>query len=204
MPNLRGDGGYPFAHRDFTGNGPLFWQPDRIPVAILLDTAPPGFRSANLSDISALGTPRADANTPNGRHLVIADPNGEHRLWVYASAHGRSIAAIIPFDADFDTRITSLLRFHRHLLGHPSGSLPRGWALTPYRRDRLLRMIRAFDLKQAGASYRAIAIALDSDEAAVLSATEWKLSSTRSWTIRLVRAARMMVNGGYRKLLTFR
>lgn len=114
------------------------------------------------------------------------------------------MAAIIPLDGDLETRIATLLRFHRRLLGRPPGRLPRGWKLTPHRRDRLLRMIRAFDLKQGGASYRAVAIALGNAEAAALSATEWKISASRSWTIRLVHAARAMVNGGYRRLLSLR
>ncbi|MBP6031745.1 MAG: DUF2285 domain-containing protein [Sphingobium sp.] len=140
----------------------------------------------------------------NGRHLVVADANGDHRLWVSSTDEGQPLAAVIPLDADFETRIATLLRFHRRLLGRPAGAPPRNWKLTPYRRNRLLQMIRAFDLKQTGASYRAVAVALGSDEASSLSATNWKTSSARSATIRLVHAARAMVNGSYRRLLSLR
>ncbi len=65
-------------------------------------------------------------------------------------------------------------------------------------------MLQALDLHLAGANYRAIAVALGEADASVLSATEWKVSRARSATIRLVRAAIAMMNGGYRKLLRLR
>lgn len=204
MRNLPVVGGYPFAEPGMAPDGPLLWQPDRIPVAVLLDAAPSSFTHAQQIDPARIGGTAEDYLSFNGRHLVVTDSSGDHRLWVYDAAGNRPVAAIIPLDTDFETRITTLLRFHRRLLGRPSGPSPRGWELTPFRRNRLLRMIRAFDLKQAGASYRAIAVALGSDEAAALSATEWKISASRSWTIRLVHAAHDMVNGGYRRLLSLR
>ncbi|QEH80878.1 DUF2285 domain-containing protein [Sphingomonas sp. C8-2] len=82
--------------------------------------------------------------------------------------------------------------------------LPRGWPLTAYRRTRLELMLRALDLRLGGATYRDIAIALGKDEAAHLSATEWKTSGVRSCVYRLVRDAHTMMNGDYRKLLRIR
>lgn len=117
---------------------------------------------------------------------------------------GRPLAALIPLDRDFETRIASLLRFHRRLLGRPAGPPPRGWPLTPYRRLRLEQMLVAIDIKQAGGTYRDISAALGDGDAAVLPAIEWKDSRSRSFAIRLLRAATAMTNGGYRKLLGIR
>jgi len=136
--------------------------------------------------------------------IVVADAAGEHRLWLRDPAPGKPLAAIIPLDKDFITRIASLLRFHRRLLGRTAGPLPRGWPLTAYRLARLDLMLRAIDLRQNGATYREIATALGRDDAARLSASDWKMSASRSFVVRLVRDGIAMMNGDYRKLLRIR
>ena len=149
----------------------------------------------------ALGALLADQIGPEGRHVVIADDDGEHRLWVRDTAPDQPMAVLIPLDRDFETRIASLLRFHRRLFGKGSGPPPRGWPLTPYRRTRLAQMLVALDMHLAGASYRDIATTLGESEAAALPASEWKDSRARSRIMRLVAGAKVMMNGGYRKLL---
>ncbi|KXU31385.1 hypothetical protein A0J57_02445 [Sphingobium sp. 22B] len=135
---------------------------------------------------------------------MIADAAGEHRLWLREPSPGRPLAAIVPLDKDFITRIASLLRFHRRLLGRAAGPLPRGWPLTAYRLARLDLMLRALDLRDGGATYRQIAVELGREEAAQLPAIEWKVSATRSFVVRLVRDAKALAGGDYRKLLRIR
>src|SRR3546814_18500135 len=84
------------------------------------------------------------------RHVVVSDAAGEHRLWLRAATPGQPLAAVIPLDKDFLTRIASLLRFHRRLLGRGPGPFPRGWPLTPYRLLRLGRHLRAVDRRTSG------------------------------------------------------
>jgi hypothetical protein len=60
-------------------------------------------------------------------------------------------------------------------------------------------MVRALDGRSSGASYREIAAVLF--ETHRRSATEWKTSSIRAQTIRLVKDAQMMMRGGYLRLL---
>lgn len=135
---------------------------------------------------------------------MVADATGEHRLWLRDATPDRPLAAVIPLDKDFLTRIASLLRFHRRLLGRAAGPLPRGWPLTAYRLARLDLMLRALDLRQSGATYRDIATALGRDDASRLSASDWKMSASRSFVVRLVRDGIAMMNGDYRKLLRIR
>lgn len=111
---------------------------------------------------------------------------------------------MVPLDKDFITRIASLLRFHRRLLGRAAGPLPRGWPLTPYRLARLNLMLRALDLREQGATYREIAAELGRNDATTLSASDWKMSASRSFVVRLVRDGMAMMNGDYRKLLRIR
>uniref|UniRef100_UPI003A8BF482 DUF7012 domain-containing protein n=1 Tax=Sphingomonas sp. GlSt437 TaxID=3389970 RepID=UPI003A8BF482 len=76
-------------------------------------------------DPAALGPLLADLSAPNGRHVILADAEGEHRLWIRDAAPGQPLGAFVPLDPDFETRITSLLRFYRRLLGRRSGAHPR-------------------------------------------------------------------------------
>ncbi|QDK33000.1 hypothetical protein DM450_09485 [Sphingomonas sp. IC081] len=140
----------------------------------------------------------------DGRHVVVADAAGEHRLWLRDPQPGRPLAAVIPLDKDLITRVVSMLRFHRRLLGRAAGPLPRGWPLTAYRLARLDLMLRALDLRDIGATYREIAVALGRNEAERLSASDWKMSASRSFVVRLVRDGIAMMNGDYRKLLRIR
>ena len=146
----------------------------------------------------------ADLAGIDGRHVIVADAAGEHRLWLRDSQSGRPLAAVILLDKDFPTRIASLLRFHRRLLGRAAGPLPRGWPLTAYRLARLDQMLRALDLRHGGATYRQIAAELGRDDATKLSASDWKMSASRSFVVRLVRDGIAMMNGDYRKLLRIR
>ena len=201
---MRGAGGCPFATAPDDLSDPVVWRPELSAVTVILDAAPDGFETAAPVDPHALGALLADKAQIDGRHVIVADAAGEHRLWLRDPAPGQPLAAIIPLDKDFITRIASLLRFHRRLLGRAAGPLPRGWPLTPYRLARLDLMLRVLDLRHDGATYRQIATELGREKDARLPATEWKMSASRSFVIRLVRDATTMMDGGYRKLLRIR
>ena len=200
----RGAGGYLFATAPDDLSDPVVWRPDLTAVAVILAAAPEGFETASPVDPRALGALLADLAGIDGRHIVVADAAGEHRLWLRDPAPGRPLAAVIPLDKDFLTRIASLLRFHRRLLGRAAGPLPRGWPLTAYRLARLDLMLRALDLRRGGATYRQIAAELGREDATKLSASDWKMSASRSFVVRLVRDGLAMMNGDYRKLLRIR
>ncbi len=182
----------------------MIWRPELTAVTVILDAAPEGFGTARPVDPLKLGAFLADQAGVEGRHVVVADRDGEHWLWLRNAAPGQPLAAIIPLDKDFTTRVTSLLRFHRRLFGKGSGPPPRGWLLSAYRQGRLAMMLQALDLRLSGATYREIAAALGREDDAELPATEWKTSAGRSFAIRLVRDATALMNGDYRKLLRIR
>jgi Uncharacterized conserved protein len=200
----RGAGGYPFATAPDDLSDPVVWRPELTAVTVILDAAPDGFETAAPVDPRAFGALLADLAGIDGRHVIVADAAGEHRLWLRDSQSGRPLAAVILLDKDFPTRIASLLRFHRRLLGRAAGPLPRGWPLTAYRLARLDQMLRALDLRHGGATYRQIAAELGRDDATKLSASDWKMSASRSFVVRLVRDGIAMMNGDYRKLLRIR
>lgn len=200
----RGAGGCPFATAPDDLSKPVAWRPELTAVTVILDAAPEGFETAATVDPRALGALLADLAGIAGRHVIVADAAGEHRLWLRDPTPGRPLAAIVPLDRDFVTRIATLLRFHRRLLGREAGPLPRGWPLTPYRLARLNLILRALDLRDGGATYRQIAVELGREDATKLSASDWKMSASRSFVVRLVRDGIAMMNGDYRKLLRIR
>lgn len=202
-PPSRGAGGCLFADA-LDHDQHVIWRPELTAVTVILEAAPSGYDSAASVDPRALGALIADRAGLDGRHVIVADADGEHRLWLRDAEPGQPLAAIVPLDRDFVTRMTSLLRFHRALLGKAPGPLPRGWPLTAYRLARLGMMLRALDLRLGGATYRQIASTLGRAEVENLSATEWKISAARSYVVRLVRDATAMMNGDYRKLLRIR
>ncbi len=69
---------------------------------------------------------------------------------------------------------------------------------------RLDLTLRALDLRDSRATYRQIAVELGREDAARLPATEWKISAARSFVVRLVRDAKALASGDYRKLLRIR
>jgi len=203
-PYSRDAGACPFAYAPGELEDTVIWRPELTAVTVTLDAAPEGFGAAKAVDPLKLGALLADQAGVEGRHVVVADRDGAHSLWLRDPTPGQPLAAIIPLDKDFTTRVTSLLRFHRRLFGKQSGPPARGWPLSRYRQARLAMMLQALDLRLSGASYRKIAAAMGREDDAVLPATEWKISAGRSFVIRLVRDATALMNGDYRKLLRIR
>lgn len=134
--------------------------------------------------------------------MVLADPDGDHHLVVGTIDPAQPLAVLLPLDDSFHIRAEAALRFQRRLFGRAAGPPPRALTLTPRYRLRLVRMVRALDGRSSGATYREIATVLF--ETHQQSATEWKTSSIRAQTIRLVKDAGTMVRGGYLRLLAGR
>jgi hypothetical protein len=141
----------------------------------------------------------ADNQAADGRHLIVGDPDGDHRLWLLDPDPGQPLAAIVPLDDDLPIRIAGLLRLRRKLIGRSSGSVPKALDITRRQRRRLILLLRALDGHLADATYREIAEALHGIES--VNRYPWKTSSIRGQTIRLVKDAIGLMKGGYRKLL---
>jgi hypothetical protein len=177
----------------------VLWRPELLPLNVILVPAPDSFKAARRLDLRDVASGFAESRESDGRHIVLPDLHGEHRLWLRDPDSRGPLAALIPLDENVLLRVAGLLRFQRHLAGHPSGPLPRAWEITPRQRRRLVLMVRALDGRLASASYREIAEVLYGPEQ--VTRYPWKTSSIRGQTIRLVRDAIATMNGGYRKLL---
>ena len=106
------------------------------------------------------------------------------------------LAAVVLLDAMTPDRLHAILRFWAALMHERS--LPDD-RISAQRRARLVQMLRAYDARSSGLSYREIAMALFPTHEIVPAA--WRGDALRETTIRLVRDGLKHVRDGYRALL---
>lgn len=176
----------------------IFWHPEFVASVLLLEAAPAVFRMARRLEHLDL----AHAIPLAKDAVVLADSSGDHHLVVGSIDPGQPLAVLLPLDDKLHIRVEAALRFQRRLFSRGAGPQPRALMLTPRHRQRLVRMVRALDGRSSGATYREIAAVLF--PAHRQSAVEWKTSSIRAQTIRLVKDAETMMRGGYVRLLAGR
>ncbi|MEP2726003.1 DUF2285 domain-containing protein [Roseibium sp.] len=147
----------------------------------------------------------AEAQTGRGRHLVIAGPRARHRVLVAQCAVPSPAGYLVAADGPLELRLAALSAF----LAHPSRSkaVRARAALKPtayqaYRLQLLLAILDRLD-QPSGAqpTMRQIASDLIYPDTSGGRAIDWKTSSDRRHTQRLVAEARRMRDAGFRALL---
>lgn len=179
---------------------PAVWRPELHPATLAIDVAPSNYDDLRPLDLTDAGPVVADLSAANGRHLVINDTEGDHRLWLRA-APGAKVAIVLPLDDDLELRVGAAVRLFRRLRGFNGGPLPPRLALTAFQRLRLVLLLNVFDRLGGGASKREIACDVIYPGLDPGSASEWKASAERRRTQRLCDEAKAMVAAGYRRLL---
>jgi len=106
-----------------------------------------------------------------------------------------ALSAIALFDALLPDRLEAISRFWKAL----QQTSPPSSSLTAQRRSRLGQILRAFDARRDGFSYRGIAEVLFPKHR--IDAKSWAGNALRETTIRLARDGLKLVEGGYRALL---
>jgi hypothetical protein len=142
--------------------------------------------------------------TTGSFHMIVANGPAEYRLWLSGAEplpSGTPLAARIDLDGDVRHHANAALRFCTMARADRGRRQTRSRAVrAEYPIVRQARMLQAFDGRRAGATYRAIAIAIFGEKA-VAEAEPWKTSSLRNTVITLAENAATLVEGGYRNLL---
>ncbi|PIO99669.1 hypothetical protein CJ014_09215 [Pleomorphomonas carboxyditropha] len=120
-------------------------------------------------------------------------------LRVDAAAGDAPLVAIVPLGITGFDRLEAIGRLLAALHGRV---VPPDTRLTRQQRTRARRMLQAFDGARDGATQQEIAQVIF--RIGSISRDEWQTSSARHAVMSLLRDARTMIAGGYRKLLRHR
>lgn len=191
---------FPFRPDLSAAREPAIWRASEAPSIIILeqssDATEWAWRASILGDREIVG----DVSNREGRHLVLADRLGRHRVLVQHRAEVLPGYRILK-DEWLDLRIAAIQALQS--AGDEPNARSR-LAPTQYQSHRLALLLGILDLlalTEGRATNREIATSVLYPRLAAGRAIEWKGSSERRQTQRLVREARYMMNEGYRGLL---
>ncbi len=171
----------------------------------MLDAVDRALGNATSVDLDHWPLILADHKLGDGRHLVLADVDGPHRLWVRDTTPGRPVAYVIARDASFDLRLAAVRRLDRRLAGAPPAKLPTGFRPTAFQRRRLSLLLDIIDMAKdrddPDATTYDIARTLIYRNMSIGRGIHWRNSTQRRRTQRLMEEAFALRDGGYRALL---
>lgn len=177
----------------------IFWEAGLDTSVVLLTQSPselpnPGGRSQTTFEGILRTDDRGDG--------LLRSGDSAQRVQFLLTTETRAdapLAAAIPLDLDGFDRAEALLRLLAMLHGR---AIPSDTRLTRQQLARQRKMLRAFDAHRDGATQQEIARVIFG--AGQLSRDEWQASSNRHAVMSLLRDARALIAGGYRKLLRHR
>lgn len=192
---------FPISPNTSAAVNPAIWLPDIAPTVIVIARTPPGFAGIALEAILRGRMVMSDYCDGADRHLVLTDNNGFHRLMITEPDNpGGHHAAILPDDC-WSMRMAAALQFFGKGPSLPIDCL----RPTAIQRHRLIQMLQVLDCLDAPErlkpSLRQIAETILYPRQDLGRAAEWKCSSQRRQTQRLVTGARRFMQGGYCELL---
>jgi len=184
---------------------PAFWAADACGFVTILDAAPDRFKGRSAISLIAPLRMIAEQKLRSGHHMVLSDGQMLHRLCLLTGLNERSLAFVIPCDQLASVRLSASAVLNCPPVDFGSGE-PAGLLIpTEFQRQRLELLCDILDLAVISDGVR-----LTSHELAcqriypgmtIGRGAEWKSSSQRRRTQRLIGEARAMMNSGYRALL---
>jgi hypothetical protein len=132
---------------------------------------------------------------------MIGDGSGDLHIWLPDADAAPPLAVIVPPDSVAELRLDVASRFVRRLQDHRTELLPRALQLTAQQRARLIQLLHAHDVHEAGGGPRDVSAEVAGSKQAGLPAIEWKDSAARRLANRLIQDALALVDGGYLRLL---
>ena len=172
-------------------SAPVYWRPEIAPAVVTLVAATPNLplQSANIAKDTV-------ERRTDGRGLSwVRLRDGSIIVGADTDIDAESLSILIPIDDDWSVRVAAADRLRRRLIDRTTDP-----PLTSQRRERLKRALRTIDGMRAGASYRSVATVFFG--ASRVAQEPWKTSSLKAQTARLAAHGWMLINNGYRKLLS--
>ncbi|MFT8923139.1 DUF2285 domain-containing protein [Acetobacter sp.] len=165
--------------------------------AALMDADDPAAVPINFAELPDLV---ARLDNDEAWHGFWRSGESAHQVWLPTRpAAGRATyVVILPLDKLLELRAEAVLRLWRTLVGRSGGR--RAHDFPQQTRDRHILMLRAFDGRADGASYRKLAEVLLGFEGRKAA---WENDPRKNQVRRLVADGRYYVCGGYRNLLRY-
>lgn len=171
---------------------------------MILDAAPPDYEGIAPLDIEAWPIILVDRTLPDGRHVVLGDRDGPHHLWLRATPRDQPLAYVIVRDAAIELRRRLAWRLDRRLAGAPPSRTHGAFRPAPFQRRRLNLLLDILDLSLTAPerpTSHEIARRLVYPGMTIGRGMDWKSSTERRRTQRLIGEAFALMRGGYRQLL---
>lgn len=194
---------FPFDPTRSIDEQPALWLPELHPGTVVLGPALTGQKGIDARQLVTAHGLVADHVCETMRYLALRSPLGTVRVAMPRDASMTSLIAMIPIDCHLALRYRALARLKAHVDGIAPPANIGGDIPSSYQRYRLNLLLRILDIMAApGTSARDVAMQAIYPGQNLGRATEWKGSSQRRHTFRLIREARDMMTTGYRALLT--
>jgi hypothetical protein len=91
-------------------SGPIVWRPELLAIGVTLIAAPARYSEAHKLSASDVDDSAADLQRADGRHVLLENHEGGHRLWLPNIGVGDRLAGLVVLDDKFALRIAALRR----------------------------------------------------------------------------------------------
>lgn len=202
---MRGGWKFPFSPELSASAGPAIWRACAAPSVMIFDAAMdpriPDLTGPIFANRAIVG----DFSDGSGRHLVLGDRHGRHRQLIRTSGTRPDAGYFVAADGHLTMRLAAIARFHKPACREAGTKGRSSLRPTDYQKHRLVLMLRILD-RLAGPdgpppTLRNVAMDIVYPKSQFDRAIEWKSSSERRQTQRLVNEARYLMRTGYRYLL---
>ena len=179
----------------------MFWHPTDNPAVLTVTAEPEPRGSCDAFDLCRFETLATVLRQPDGiEHVLLSD--GYRRIQIVL-VQGTVLQGPVRLHyrlSGFTGVEAGILTLRRFYGLHSLGRLPYGLFTAESRASRFLTLLRAWDGWREGASYRDIAAVLFGGQTV---REDWggRSDYLRLRVQRLLRSARQLLAGGYRKLL---
>ena len=184
---------------------PAVWRAVDTPSVVIFGCGPQGGAVNQLPDLGTFHIV-TDARTEAGTHLVLQNRHGRHRLLIRDNGSFCTTGFVLAPDKWFEVRSAATLALHYAAQTSSTKASRSLLAPSRYQRHRLSLMLDILDFIQVcGANrptIRDIAKEIVYPRHLLPRAIEWKSSTQRRATFRLVNHAVQMRATGYKTLLT--
>lgn len=176
-------------------------MPTLSPCALILDTAPAGFKVIPLSDPRIIAHILPDQQDHLGYEIDIDDESGVVHITLHNQDAAIRPAFLVPMDPVAEYRLEVTRRFILRLSGTSIPLLPPSLRLRSTQKRQLIHTLHTSDVVGTGGRARDVANIVLKSAQASLPAIEWKDCAARRHAMRLISSSKSYVEGGYLKIL---